>query len=157
MEHEVKTLALTQIILEVFRLNGVLLDVGDKMTSPLGLTSARWQVLGAISMEGAPITVSQIGRRMGLSRQAVQRVVDDLNEHGFVCLTDNPHHKRAKLVGLNEKGIKSLEELDGIQSGWAGLIVGDLDGNALDELHTSIKLLRDRFEASRAQFDPKDE
>jgi hypothetical protein len=63
--------ALTDLVLEVFRLNGRLLAAGDRMTRPSGQTSARWQVLGAINPE--PRTVAQIARVMGLARQSVQR------------------------------------------------------------------------------------
>ena len=42
--------ALTDLVLAVFRLNGRLLTAGDRLVSDLGLTSARWQVLGAIAL-----------------------------------------------------------------------------------------------------------
>jgi hypothetical protein len=42
--------AATALILEVFRFNGRLLAAGDKLVANLGLTSARWQVLGAIAL-----------------------------------------------------------------------------------------------------------
>jgi hypothetical protein len=35
--------AFTELILEVFRLNGLLLEAGDRLTHPVGLSSARWQ------------------------------------------------------------------------------------------------------------------
>ena len=41
---------LTRLVLELFRLNGRLLAAGDAMTRDLGLTSARWQVLGAVRL-----------------------------------------------------------------------------------------------------------
>lgn len=37
--------AITQLTLAVFRLNGVLLHRGDQLVASLGLTSARWQML----------------------------------------------------------------------------------------------------------------
>jgi len=53
--------AITQLTLTVFRLNGVLLHWGDKLVEPLGLTSARWQMLGAIVLAGTPLTAPQVG------------------------------------------------------------------------------------------------
>ena len=41
---------LTDLVLDVFRLNGALLASGDTLVKDLGLTSARWQVLGAIAL-----------------------------------------------------------------------------------------------------------
>ena len=40
--------ALTSLVVDLFRLDSLLLTAGDRLVAPLGLTSARWQVLGAI-------------------------------------------------------------------------------------------------------------
>src|SRR5262245_40189092 len=94
--------ALTDLILEVFRLNGQLLAAGDRLARPVGQTSARWQVLGSIDTSAQ--TVSQIARSMGLTRQSVQRTVDRLLSDGQVMYQDNPDHERAKLVSLTAGG-----------------------------------------------------
>jgi DNA-binding MarR family transcriptional regulator len=96
--------ALTELMLETFRLNGRLLAAGDRLVAPLGLTSARWQVLGAIAMAGQPEPVAHIARDMGLTRQSVQRIVDVMAAEGLVAFAENPHHRRAKLVALTERG-----------------------------------------------------
>ena len=44
--------ALTNLMLDLFRLNSLLLASGDRLVAPLGLTSARWQILGAIVAQG---------------------------------------------------------------------------------------------------------
>lgn len=116
--------ALTRLILETFRLNGRLLAAGDRLGRDLGLTSARWQVLGAI--DGGPAPVANIARDMGLTRQAVQRVADELAAEGFVAFSANPHHRRAKLVGLTAKGRSSLEEIGRRQTVWANQVAHEL-------------------------------
>ncbi len=45
---------------------------------------------------------------MGLTRQAVQRIVDLLAERGMVAFEDNPHHRRAKLVVLTRAGLAAV-------------------------------------------------
>jgi DNA-binding MarR family transcriptional regulator len=109
--------ALTDLVLEVFRLNGRLLAAGDRMTRPAGQTSARWQVLGAIDLE--PRTVPQIARVMGLTRQSVQRTADRLQAEGIVTYVDNPAHRRAKLVGLTPRGRSVLDWITRRQVVWA--------------------------------------
>jgi hypothetical protein len=47
--------ATTELILETFRLNGLLLEAGDRLVADIGLTSARWQVLGAIALAPVPL------------------------------------------------------------------------------------------------------
>ena len=47
--------AFTQLILETFRFNGQLLAAGDRLTKELNLSSALWQVLGAIDEAPLPV------------------------------------------------------------------------------------------------------
>jgi DNA-binding MarR family transcriptional regulator len=121
----------TELILAVFRLNGDLLRAGDELIADLDLTSARWQVLGAIGMSHQPQPVANLARVMGLTRQAVQRVTNELESEGFVAYTMNPHHRRAKLVVLTERGTRAIRAAAKRQSPWinrlaAGLSIRDI-------------------------------
>ena len=73
----------TEVVLATFRANGLLLAAGDELAGTQGLTSARWQVLGAITLADMPLSVPHIARRMGLTRQSVHvtvnRLVDELD------------------------------------------------------------------------------
>ena len=109
----------TEIVLEVFKLGGLLINEGDQLTKEFGITSARWKVLGAIALAGSPLTVPQIARTMGLSRQAVQRLVDVMHSEEFLELLPNPDHKKAKLVSLSDKGLDIYSKLDKKQVKWA--------------------------------------
>ena len=73
----------TQLTLEIFRVSGMLNTEGDELTKEFGITSSRWKILGAAEMSEGPVTVPQIGRTMGQSRQAVQRLVDVMKKDGF--------------------------------------------------------------------------
>lgn len=142
--------ALTDLIIEVFRLNGLLLEAGDLLTHPLGLTSARWQILGVV--EHAPISVAHVARTMNLARQSVQQTADGLEADGFITYIDNPHHRRSKLMQLTAKGRAALDDLWPRRALWANAVVAEL---ALDELHAAIDLLRAlgvRIEASLGQL-----
>lgn len=88
----------------VFRAHAALIAAGDNLCAPYGMTSARWQVLGALALSPEPVTVAQVARLLGLTRQAVQRVVNDLEQAGAVTLEENPAHKRARFVVLTESG-----------------------------------------------------
>lgn len=147
MERSSKEDVVTELILETFRLNGQLLEAGDRLTGPLGLTSARWQVLGAIETEGRPLTVAQIGRRMGLSRQAVQRIINDLEPLGFVRLEDNPDHKRARLVALTPSCVEKMKELDQVQARWAKELAQDFSETTLQRTVNLMVEIRERCAA----------
>lgn len=94
----------TDLVLEIFRTHGEILAMGDDLVADLGLTSARWQVMGAIAIADKPLPIAQIARNMGLTRQAVQRVANEIEAEGFVRFAPNPDHQRAKLVLLTTKG-----------------------------------------------------
>lgn len=51
-----------------------------------------------------PMTVPDIGRSQSLSRQFVQRMVDDALAAGLVERVDNPRHRRSKLIVATGEG-----------------------------------------------------
>jgi hypothetical protein len=64
LEHSAEAAALTELIVEIFRVNGALLSSGDRMMAAAGQSSARWQVMAALGEEDA--TAPQVARNMGL-------------------------------------------------------------------------------------------
>jgi MarR family len=83
--------AVSELVVHVFRLNGLLIAAGDAMARPAGQTTARWRVLAAI--DEAPLSVAQIARAWWLTRQSVQRVADGLAREGIVTNEVNPAHR----------------------------------------------------------------
>lgn len=129
--------AFTELLLEVFRVNGLLLAAGDRLAQPVGLTSARWQVLGIV--EHGPVPVANVARSMGLSRQTVQRTANGLEKEGFIAFSDNPHHRRAKLMCVTGKGERALEYVRERQALWAEQIGGE---HTLEGLEGALVVLR---------------
>jgi DNA-binding MarR family transcriptional regulator len=138
--------ALTSLIIEVFKLNGSLLAAGDLLVGDLGLSSARWQVLGAIDGSQVPLPVAHLARNMGLTRQAVQRSVDEMKGDGFVRLVDNPHHRRAMLVVMTEKGEAAYKAALDRQSRWAETIARDLSPEEMTGAATILRELQRRLD-----------
>src|SRR5215475_824926 len=110
--------ALSNLMLELFRLNSLLLTSGDRLVAGLGLTSARWQVLGAIVNAERPQPVAWLARDLGANRQNVQRIVNDLQGEGLVAFETNPHHRRAQLVVLADKGRHAFDAAMRVQAPW---------------------------------------
>ena len=96
------------LVIAVFALNGRLVETGNHLVGGIGLTTAWWQVLGALGYSPVPLPVAHIARNMGLSRQSVQRTVDLLARRKLVRFDLNPHHQRAKLVVLTAAGRAAL-------------------------------------------------
>jgi DNA-binding MarR family transcriptional regulator len=129
----------TELVLTVFRLNGRLVEAGNQLVKDLGLTSAWWQVLGALALAPGPLPVSHIARNMGLARQGVQRIVDLLAEDGLVRFAPNPHHRRAKLIVLTERGSAIFEQAMQRQRPWALDLAAGL---APDRIAAALGVLR---------------
>jgi DNA-binding MarR family transcriptional regulator len=136
----------TEVILSVFRANGLLLAAGDLLSAEHGLTSARWQVLGAIEYAQQPLTVPQIARRMGLTRQSVHTTANRLLADGMVELVPNEDHRRSPLVRLTERGRVTFQAVDQKQASWVNQLAADLTradletaGRVLGELSTRLE------------------
>lgn len=138
--------AVTALILETFRLNGRLLAAGDALVGGLGLTSARWQVLGAMAAAPLPLSVAQIARAMGLTRQAVQRLANDMERDGLLRFAANPHHRRAKLVVMTPSGQGAYAAAMRRQAPWAHALGQGLTVQQIAATAVVLKSLRQRLE-----------
>lgn len=139
---------MTELILEVFRLNARLLEAGDALVADFGLTSARWQALGAVADSSSPLPVASIARNMGLSRQAVQRIVNEMNADGLVRFEINPHHERARLVVMTDAGEAAYAAAMRKQRRWAGALGGAVAAKNIDVAVAALRALRLRLEES---------
>jgi DNA-binding MarR family transcriptional regulator len=139
MKHTQKGQNFTEIVLEIFKVNGLLVTEGDRLTKAFGLSSARWKVLGALEMSKDPLTVSQIARIMGLTRQAVQRLADAMKKDGLLDYQDNPQHKRANHVVLLDKGKDIYTLISEVQIPWANQKSKEI---MAEDLKTTLMTLR---------------
>jgi DNA-binding MarR family transcriptional regulator len=133
---------MSELVVHVFRLNGLLTAAGDAMAAPTGQTSARWRVLAAI--EDAPLTVPQVARAWWLSRQSVQRVADVLVDEGFAEYGENPGHRRSKLLRITPRGHSALRTIREAQRAWADAVGGEIGET---DLRTANAILARAVEA----------
>lgn len=136
--------AATALVLEIFRSGGALLAAGDRLVGDLGLTSARWQVLGAVALAAQPLPVARIARDMGMTRQGVQRTVNELATDGLLTFADNPHHRRARLVLLTPAGRDAYAAAAARQAPWAAALARDLDPAALEAARALVRTIGER-------------
>ena len=139
--------ALTDVVLELFRLNNRLLNAGDRLVADLGLTSARWQVLGTIVAAQRAQPVAWLARDMGGNRQNVQRIVNDLAAEGLVAFQPNPHHRRAQLVVLTDRGRDTYGAAMNVQTPWINRLADGLRVADIETTRELISTLRQRLEA----------
>ena len=137
--HSPKRMLFLDLVLSVFRLNGLLIAEGDDMTEALGLTSARWKVIGVIALSNSGLTVPGIARVLGQSRQAVQRITDVMVTDGLLSYQSNPKHKRSVLVVLTEEGRAAYKDLRDVQDPWA---IQNTEDIPIEDLDAGLRLVR---------------
>jgi DNA-binding MarR family transcriptional regulator len=97
------------LLADVYELAGLSRRITDELAAGIGQTAARWHVMSVVLDE--PHTVPEIAERLGLTRQSVQRVVDDLAAGGCVSIEDNPVHRRSHLIALTRGGRRAVDRL----------------------------------------------
>ena len=141
--------AVTDLVLDLFRLNNLLLTAVDRLVAELGLTSARWEILGAITYAERPQPVAWLARDMGANRQNVQRIINDLNTMGLVTFEPNPHHRRAQLVVLTDQGKQTFDAAMRLQAPWVNKLSEGLSLKDVETTHRLVLALRKRLDSSR--------
>lgn len=142
--------AMSDLVLEIFRASARLLTAGDRLVAELGLTSARWQLLGTIVYAERAQPVSWIARDMGANRQNVQRIVNDLVNDGLLEFQPNLHHRRAQLVVLTEAGREAFDLAMNLQTPWINELAEGADIDAIQTTHQVLNHLRNRLEDDQA-------
>jgi DNA-binding MarR family transcriptional regulator len=142
---------LTDLMLDIFRFTSAVLTAGDRLVAPLGLTSARWQILGAIVAAERPQPVAWLARDLGANRQNVQRIVNDLHDDGHVVFETNPHHRRAQLVVLTDKGRAAFEAAMERQAPWINALSDGLSAKDLEAVRRVITAMRAKLEGQRPE------
>jgi DNA-binding MarR family transcriptional regulator len=91
----------------------------------------------AIGMRGA--SISEIGRRLGVSKQAAGKTVDRLAALGYVERVDDPRDARSKLIRLTPRGVDSLrlaaEIFERLRADW----VAQLGAERVRSLESSLR------------------
>ena len=133
-----KPTLLTEIMLTIFRVNGRLLEKGDQLVEPLNLTSARWQVLGAVSLAGKPLSAPQVAEAMGITRQGAQKQLNKLEAEGFLVQQPNPRHERSPLYALTTLGNRTISATMSLHNAWVDGLASSL---SLQELKNALQTL----------------
>ena len=130
---------LALLVADVYELAGALRSSGDRLAGRVGQTQARWQAL-SVASEG-DWTVPGIASRLGVTRQAVQRVTDDLEAAGLIRYDENPAHKRSPLVRLTDEGRAVLEAITENSRAWRSAVADALTEQDVARTRKTLRAL----------------
>ena len=127
------------IVADIFELAGRFRAEGEAVAAKVGQTQARWQVMSAAS--DSPLTVPQIARRLGVSRQNVQRIAYLLVEEDWARFDSNPDHRGSPHLILNKRGQTALAQLTKAADRGHASLAGRLASSDIGAIHRGLRRL----------------
>lgn len=146
MTGEVKVEAFALLVADVFELAGALRRHGEQLAGHVGQTQARWQLLSVVT--DGTWTVPQAAQRLGVSRQAVQRLADELDDDGLLRYVTNPHHRRSPLLELTSSGRQTLTDITTAARDWQATVTRELDADTIQQTRRNVRSILQRIAAS---------
>ncbi len=134
------------LIADVSELIGHSRSTSDALARSVGQTAARWHLMSVLS--GGPHTVAAAARRLGLARQSVQRVANELLANGLVASAPDPNDARAPLFELTASGHQLVTTLYERSEADRNQLIeqAHLTAEQLHAARTTIRALIDQFE-----------
>ncbi|MFD7613091.1 MarR family winged helix-turn-helix transcriptional regulator [Streptomyces sp. NPDC059828] len=136
------------LVADVYEAAGALRRSGEAIAASQGQTQARWQLLSVAS--GTPLSVAQAARRLGVARQGVQRIANDLVSEGLAAFGTNPDHRSSPLLELTSAGRQVLSEITARATEVHRLLAVDLP---VSEITSARDLLRRLIDQVRRHQD----
>ena len=101
------------------------------------ITPAHTAVLAYL--DGAtPLSIAELARRAGVTRQTMHRAVTQLLDEGLLVSTPGPGFPRSTLIGLTEAGLRRRDIATGIMRDLEKVLENHLGTSALTELRASL-------------------
>lgn len=129
---------LESVLEEVMACAASLRRVGRSQSGARGVSLPQQVVLEEIQQQPG-LTVPQLARRRGTSRQSVQVLVDRLAGAGVLRYVANPDHRRSECLQLTASGRRALSSSRRSQDAWLSGLQTEVTE---DQVRTCLELLR---------------
>ncbi len=106
-----------------------------------GLQAARFRVLGLL-MKTGPLPMSEIGRRLYISKPSMTALADSLTEEGLIERHPDPSDRRVINIGITPKGKKHLKEFFASYRNDVKVLLSGIGDDDLRTLRSSLKDIR---------------
>jgi DNA-binding MarR family transcriptional regulator len=107
------------------------------------LRPAHTSLLPHIDREGTRLT--ELARRLGVTKQAVGQLVGDLESTGVLARIDDPEDGRAKLVRFTDKGLQAIHHGLSVLRDIEGQLTQRLGARRMRELHAALAEIVDEL------------
>lgn len=123
-----------------------------RLSGHTGLRAAHMQVLPHLDLDGTRLT--ELARRMGISKQAAGQLIDDLEQMGVVERVADPHDARARQVRFTAAGKAGLLVGLGVLQGLERELSAAAGAETIERLVADLARLLPVLEALVAQEEP---
>jgi DNA-binding MarR family transcriptional regulator len=134
---------------EVFAVMGPLyrrVSRAVEVAAPIEGASVGVRAILDLLQTAGPQTVPQLGARQDLSRQFVQRMVNDAVESGYVVIQPNPAHIRSSLVALTVAGRATITAVKAREHQLLRRVGGALTNSDIDTCIHVLSSMLNAFE-----------
>jgi DNA-binding MarR family transcriptional regulator len=115
--------------------------VADRLTREIAAAGYPTRpAYGAVlrALEPRPMTLTALAERLGVTKQAVAAVVDEMVEHRYVERRPDPADRRAKRLALTRRGRSVRRTAQGISERMESELVQDLGADAVAAARTVL-------------------
>jgi DNA-binding MarR family transcriptional regulator len=99
------------LIYDIYEAAGAIRGTGQALARAEGLTLAQWTLLQQVR-DTPEMTVARAARRLGVTRQSVQKTANELAARGHLEFVDNPDHKTSPLITISPTGSEVLDRMN---------------------------------------------
>ena len=132
---------------ELFVINNLMTRCGDRLVADLGLTAARWKMLGAIDHFEEPPTLSDLSGDALLSVQNVSRMVAAMEADGLVERFTRSGMGRAVFVRATDEGRRVLDDAFDRATRFVAHFLDGFDAPEIGVLQNALDRMIDNLEA----------
>jgi DNA-binding MarR family transcriptional regulator len=110
-----------------------------------GLEAAQYQVLGVL-MKSGPLSMSDIGRRLYISKPYMTALIDSLMIKGWIERGKAPDDRRVIIITITPSGKKHLRRAFEVYKTDVKNLLAGLGNNDINQLCSSLENLQKIFE-----------
>lgn len=121
----------TPLVRHIFVLHHLMMRVGDRLASELGLTASRWLLLCAIGRAEQPPNVGELSDEATLSPQNISRMLVAMEGEGLIERFSRKGMGRAVFVRLTPAGQRAYEQTQELALRFGGPFLEGFDEHEL--------------------------
>ncbi|MEZ4332507.1 MAG: MarR family transcriptional regulator [Myxococcota bacterium] len=103
-------------------------QVINERLRPRGVSHSQWRVVLEVSRSAGPMTQSALASELGVESPTMVRLLDRLEDKGWIARTPCPTDRRARYVALTPKAQRLATELE--------VVVGEIRRTLLQDLRS---------------------